>query len=780
MKVSLRWIFDHIHAPYSSDTADHIVTLFNQKTAEVEHTHSIKWDMDIYALATIEHCIGADEVSCLIPEYGKKVILPMRALASQGSSSGVTAYLVTCVQEEWRWATLHDFGVEKEGMLPGIQVAPELLHGSWRMLVEADDVILEVDNKSLTHRPDMWGHRGFAREIAAFLELPFKEESEFLKALPTQLEQEGSVLCNGWTIENQAPAACSALVGATLSQVSVQPSLLPLLFRLLKIGYRPLNSVIDITNYVMADWGHPMHAYDASCINEKTLCARWAEYEEHLVTLDESECILTTDDLIIADTHKPLALAGIMGGKHDSVQKDTTTLFIEAGCFDAATLRRAAQRHKLRTESSQRGEKTLDPHSAIQALQRFISLSEKYRLGYVLTTPLFGVLKPIPPRRLTITHDVIEKKVGITISSEQVYAILHRLCFVVTMPQEGEYTVIVPSFRATKDVTIAQDLIEEIARMYGFARITPTLPRLPLRPSDTRSVHTIRALKSYLAYGVGMFEQQNYAFYDESFLESIGWKETGGISLHNPLSENARRLVTSLLPHLCKNIIENKHESDSLRFFEIARVWGSGEGQEKRQLTAVWYEKRSTLTFYEVKMMLLPVFHLLGASITFVKADRHDEQWLDQSQAAHLLWNEKVVGHFGRFDRLMMNRMGLLPESTVFGLVLDIDTLLQASPTVSRYTALPKYPSSSFDISMLIPLSLTVAYWQEKLSQLDPLIKEVVLIDFFEKEEWSDARSVAFRLTLLHTERTLYKDEIEAVREKVIAYITQQGARLRA
>jgi len=776
MKISVRWLFDHIRGDWKNLSLETLVRQFNAKVAEIEHAEAVKQDLSQFTLGTVKACTPSS-VAILLPQEKKSITLPARSDIPRTPEKSV-GFLIVREKESYRWAQLKDVGMDKDGLMVPLRVTPRLLSGGWRTAWEAEDFILEVDNKSITHRPDMWGYRGFAREVAALFGLSLKKTEQFLANIPVQKTKKNT----GYSLQNEAPQVCSALAGLHVPTIVLTPSDIRMVSRFVKVGYRPINAIVDTTNYVMSDWGHPMHAYDADRVADTTLVVRMARKGEKLTLLDSGMLQLTSADIVISDRKKVLGLAGIMGGKDDSVGNETKSLLLEAACFDAAHIRRSSFRHKVRTESSQRFEKTLDPSRASEALQRFITVARS--IGVSLTCApglqlIGGIRKTY---RIEMSHSMLQDRLGTEISSKQVKKILQALAFeVVLKKQKGSviYRVTVPSFRATKDVTIAEDIVEEVARFYGFDAIPTALPALPKRADAMEVVCRKRRIKEFLAYGARMREVYNYAFYDEDMLSLLGWIEQGKLALKNPVSQTARRLVTSLLPHLLKNIKENSADHESLAFFEWAKIWGQAAESEQDALAGVWYEKRRPLSFYECKTEVMQVCSLVGVTPEWEHVGTQCPQWLDSLQAAALVHNGIIIGYFGRVSPLMVQRVGGLPESCAYAFSLNGSYLLSPVVPAVRVHALQKYQGSSFDISVLIPRERTVAEIEKSIAAVDPCVVHVRLIDFFEKKEWTMQRSLAFRVEVAHIERTLRKDEIDELRKKVVACVINLGATLR-
>ncbi|MFA6263611.1 MAG: phenylalanine--tRNA ligase beta subunit-related protein [Candidatus Babeliales bacterium] len=512
MKLSLAWIFDHIDADWKQQDVDNLVALFNKRTAEIEDFYRVAFDLNRFFMGRLK-ATSAQSVIIELPELGKEIELPRRAKTVDMIPVSVTQPMFMVVREAehvYRWASLADFGVEKEGLVPALDVAPPLLHGEWRQHFEDTDVIIEVDNKSITHRPDMWGHRGFAREIAAFLRLQLKPEIHLLHALPVRSFDHTSLptAATPLTIANHASKACSRFEGLYIPSVENRSSSLLLASRLMKVGSRPINALVDAVNYCMLDWSLPMHAYDATSISRTSIIIRMADDQEQLPLLDGETLSLTLQDLVIADPEKPLCLAGVMGGAQSGLTAATTSAFIEAASFDAGVIRRTAQRSKKRTEASARFEKTMDPCQCSKALQRLVKVCHEQGLRLQHAEEIIAVGSIPAPSVIEVEHEFLERRLGVALTEEQVIQPLARLEFNVIKSHNQEnktvYIITIPSFRARKDIKIKEDILEEVVRCYGFENIAPQLPRLLRTPFDAPAITRVTAIKNFLAYAAHM------------------------------------------------------------------------------------------------------------------------------------------------------------------------------------------------------------------------------------------------------------------------------------
>ncbi len=785
MKLSLSWIFDYIESDWRSHDVNHIVARFNQVTAEIEHVTKIDIPLEQFFIMTCSSAIG---VRGSIAELDKEILLQPRIDEAVLPSIARYNFLVKQEGDSFLWATLADFGVEKGGLVPALDIPEKDLSGGWRSTFVSQDIILEVDNKSITHRPDMWGHCGFAREIAAFLELPFKAKDEFIHELDVQRYDSQSHVTpkNPFMIDNQSPDACFVFNGLYISSFNNKPSNPFLASRLMMVGARPMSGIIDITNYLALDWGQPVHAYDAARIEQKKIVIRKAKESETLALLDGNDITLMPQDLVIADAKKPLCLAGVKGGKNDSVSASTTSIFFEAANFEAATVRRSALHHKTRTDSSSRFEKTLDPNLALETVFRFVALLEQCGMDAVYADSVISIGKTVQQKLVELTHDFLEKKTGIVLSSDTVIVLLSRLEFNVSIKytEPLTYEVQIPTFRSSKDVSIKEDILEEVIRAYGFHKIPLVLPLMQREPFDMTVVHRSRTIRQYFAHGVGMMEQRNYALFDEQFLASLGITEHNTVNIINPVSENHARLVTSLIPGLLKNVVDNMVHQDHLAFFELGRVWSRDKqnASEHARVSGIFFEKRKPIDFYEKKYHLEQLFRALGFTQlpTWKKIKNQKLLWQHPYQTAELFYGDLCVGTAGMVNPTLLASMGALSESQAFVFELDGTFLQSQALEPVKYQHISRFQETFFDISLTVPLTVTSEKLEHILSEISPLVTQVELIDFYESQASTDTRSITFRLWLQHMDHTLEKSDIDTVYHKSIAAVTHTGAQLRS
>lgn len=780
MKLSLAWIFDHIVSGKSRTLPDiqQIIRSFSSTPAEIDHFYEFSFNLQDFSLVQVLDITDSDiTVECF--EWRKKIVLSSSKNIAKGG-----LYLIKKENRDYRWATMNDFGAHKDGLFPEVYCTEQERAGDWKKNVETHDYILEIDNISITNRPDMWNHRGCARELSVTLGMKMVPEEHLVVALPIHHYVQRSLhdRPNSYTMEIESGAPCSRFAGIELSQVSVFPSSIYHALRLARLEVRSHNLAVDLTNYVMLDIGNPMHVFDANKIHDKTIMVRYAHKGEKLLLLDNTVIELTTQDCIIADNKEVLSLAGISGGKTSGVQ-EPTTFFLEAAHFDPIAIRKTAARHKKRTESSIRFEKNLDPHGNTTAIMRYIKLLDD--MGITYTTPGFIIsLGSFPAERtISVEHRFIVDRLGINVLPGRVEEILRALGFGIIVTdgmRGGIYQVMVPTWRA-KDIIIKEDIVEEVGRFIGYNNINPVIPVRAMVPQDQSAVFFQRTVKQQCAFALHMREVANYALYDEQFLYMLALDPHDAPPLKNPLSEHWRRLVTSLVPHLLKNVAINAANEDALRFFEWAHIWKQEQDKvlEYTSCAGIFYDRYGKFDFYDGKTELQSLFQLLDLLVEWRKTATV-QAWMNDYQTAALVCQDMVIGYAGMVaDAIVTKAVPHTPHAKIFTFELNMDAIRKLHHLEKKYEEPSKYQSVSLDISMLAPYTVTVGMLEDALARSDARIHNVVLLDSFDKPEWENSRSLTFRCVVQDSECTMTKEDIDQVQAEMQTAVKKHGVEIR-
>jgi phenylalanyl-tRNA synthetase beta chain len=657
-------------------------------------------------------------------------------------------------------------GVESDGMLASAQdleIGKDhsgILELSGEFTL-APDHIIEVDNKSLTHRPDLWGHHGMAREVAAI--------THGSPADPVDL----NLLPGGAPaieVEIQDFALCPRYSALAFENVKVQPSPLWLQYRLLAIGLNPINNIVDVTNYVMAELAQPLHAFDAHRLHGKRIFVRPAAAGEKIVALNNESYDLSPTNLVIADALGPVAIAGVIGGLDSSIDARTTEIVLESANFQAASVRKTSSALKLRTDASMRFEKSQDPLNTVRGLARAVALLEQVSPGIRLVGGLADekaeLRKPAP---ISLSIDWLSGKLGKTVSTREVRELLEALEFAVAEDTPGILSVTVPSWRATKDVSVKDDLLEEVVRIIGYDSITPKPPLVAAAPPPQTPLRLyLRRLRN-VAAAQGFTEVSNYSFLSEDAARAFGLTPEQHVRVANPIASDQTLMRVSLLPGIFRNIADNSRHFSTFRLFEIGREIHKRDGElpaEIPHLMAAVYGKEGLFELKHLAECLMPGCDVRPAS---ARAYEHPER------SGEILWRGEATG------RLFELHPSLGLEGRAAILDIDIARLHFLDARDKKYQPLRRFPSSAFDLSVIVPLREPVGAIQK---QLEPAAgPELVSIEFV--REYTGAplpenrKSVSFRVTVGALDRTLSSEEVGAMRTRLIDRMRELGYELR-
>jgi phenylalanyl-tRNA synthetase beta chain len=637
-------------------------------------------------------------------------------------------------------------------------------------LTEADEIpepdsVIEIDNKSITHRPDLWGHHGMAREVAAITGKALRDPV-ILAMLPTaaspvKIEIEDLTLCPRY----------SALV---FENVTVQPSPLWLQHRLTAVGLNPINNIVDLTNFIMAELAQPMHAFDRAKLNGDTIYARPARAGEEITALNDEHYELTASNLVIADAAGPIAIAGVIGGKDSAISAATTSIVLESANFHAGSVRKTSSALRLRTDASMRFEKAQDPHNTVRGLARALELLPVLSPGIRLVGGLAdysGVL--MQQGRVQLDLDWAEDKLGRPLREAEVEGILKGLEFGVEPAGSRKLSVTIPTWRATKDIALPDDLVEEIGRMVGYDSIEPKPPLVPCAPSyDPPEREFLRRVRRTIA-AQGFTEVSNYSFVSEEEVKRFGLRVEDHVRVLNPIAAGQELMRTSLLPGIWRNITENARHFDSFRLFEIGReIHKRPEGlpdERPRLVAAIFAKDDGRAGLFELRRAaecLAPALHVRPAE---------PRPWEHPARCAELWWNGREIG------RLSELRPALVDGGRAAVVDLDLTLLQELAPALVSYTPVRRFPTSAFDLSVICPareragtLELEIRRYAGDLAEAVEYVRE------YQGAPLEEGRkSVSFRVVAGAADHTLTSAEITGLRERIIEGLTALGYELR-
>lgn len=646
---------------------------------------------------------------------------------------------------------------------------------------QGEDTVFEIDNKSLTHRPDLWGHYGFAREVAAIYAQPLKP------LILAEIDPEAKVDFSVEVITSIEH--CPRYNALLIENIQVGPSPDWLVQRLEAVGARSVNNIVDLTNYVLYEIGQPLHAFDRHKLTGG-LVVRQAYPEESFTALDGSHHCLNPDMIVIADQEKVVALAGVMGGANSQVDASTTALVLESANFHPTSVRRTAAQLGMRTESSMRFEKGLDPLQTETGVRRFVALLKQICPSARIVSPLIDITRWLPTPPLIETHfSWINRKLGTQLPADQIANILSRLGFILEIQGDQVY-VRVPSWRATGDIAIPEDLVEEVGRIYGYDNIVPCAPLIPVEPVQVSPLHALlQRLRQILSGSLHLSEVYNYAFVGEKLLQQVGLSPNGHLALRNPLASDQNLMRTSLVPHMLKVCADNLRFKKQFALYELERIF-----LDTPQTDTLFEYERFALcvllcdsawkngqaeAFYAIKGVaehLLLQLNLAGQlQIVPPQSPETLSPWCHPGRTAEIHIHSSYVGRITQLHPQIAENFDI--KASVSLLELDITTLLTLPQAGFQFAGIQKYPTVPFDISLICPERVLVADVEACIRAAAPeRIQQIQLFDIYRGQNLGPGqKSLAFTVTFAAPDHTLTPQEIEILQQSVIQALEQAG-----
>lgn len=626
---------------------------------------------------------------------------------------------------------------------------------------KGDDTILEIENKALTHRPDCFSHLGIAREIAAYFNV--KCDDPLPELTKKQLRITNDELRKPLDVKVEEKDLCPRYCAVVLTNIKVDPSPKWLAETLQNIGIRPINNVVDITNYVMVELGQPLHAFDYDKVEGHEIQVRTAKKGEKIITLDGKERELTEEMLVIADAKKPIGIAGVMGGVNTEVTNETKTIVLEAAAFESKNNRKTSKALNLRTDAATRFEKNLDPNLPYPAFVRAVELLQEHAQTQVGSEVIDINVVPLSKRReIKISPQWINQFLGTTISIDDMKSILKRL----SIESKGigsELIVTIPTWRP--DLTMEADIAEEVARIYGYDNIPVTLPsQTDFTPKKNKDLQVKKELQ-ILLQGMGFTETLNSPFVGMDLIKKAHLDKHEHLQLQNPLSVEQEYMRRSLLPQLLETVKKNMPYKDKVRLYEINKLFVP---QKDKQPLEPVYLTAVTLgdNYRTVKGFVEELFERLHIENSrFEQFPNKDCDFLDElvhpNKTAQVYVGTKPMGLVGFVHPKVLTAFNL-PEN-IISFDLHIGTLVENAADVKAYKPIPQYPPVIEDIT-IDTRSRQLGSLIEKIKETSNLITKVELVDSFQNKH-------TLRLTFQDPERNLTEKEVGKIKEKIIANI---------
>ena len=812
MKVSLNWIRDYVQLPADADLKKLAYDL-TMSTVEVEDAVDLSRQFDhmvVGVINTIEQHPNADKLKVCKTDIGGEVkdivcggtnlragmkvavALPGAMCRWHGEGEpveikqsklrGVESYGMICGAAEIGLADL--FPTKEEAHILDLSDFDAPAGTPLADALDLNDIILEIDNKSMTNRPDLWGHYGIAREIAALYDLPMKEFPRFDRNVANT---------SGFHVTVEDTERCPRYLSAQIEGLSVKPAPYQMQSRIWKVGMRPINALVDITNYVMLATGQPTHAFDSDHIAGHIIVRRAGEGEK-LLLLNGKELALTADDLVIADDAGVVGLAGVMGGAKDSILPETGKVILEVANFDAKGIRRTALRYDNRTEASARYEKAIDPERCDQAFDLSMQLLSQLYPEMKVT----GLVDEYPTHLKQAEIDValswLERRLGKRLLPEEIRHKLELLGYTVSFEGDNMHLV-VPTWRSTGDVSIQADIMEEVARMYGYENFEAE----PITTTFDGAINQLdkdleRRIKEYLAIRCGMQEIFTYPWMDEQFVNAVLQSTDGILYLSTPPSPAEKYIRSSLLPNLCKDVVKNERYYSEFAIFETAQVFRDENytspydereklPSQRKNVAGAFASagKDVTALFRKAKgvIEMMPRYtHMEG--FTFRQTEK--PVWADNVVWLNIYLGEEKVGDLALLAKKVSMACGIR-NLNVMLFEIDQDALKPFKSRTNTFTHMPEYPMTDYDISMLLDGEVQ---WKDVAQTIGGVKSELLhgaaFVDEYRGKQVPDGKkSMTVRLTIGAKDKTLTSTEIEEAASNVLKKLVKRfGAELRS
>ena len=811
MKVSLNWIRDYVQLPADADLKKLAYDL-TMSTVEVEDATDLGasfHDMVVGVINTIEQHPNADKLKVCKTDIGGRVedivcggsnlregmkvavALPGAMCKWHGEGDlveikksklrGVDSYGMICGAVEIGLADL--FPTKEEAHILDLSDFDAPAGTPLADALDLNDIILEIDNKSMTNRPDLWGHYGIAREIAALYDLPMTQFPHFDRNVENT---------SGFHVTVEDAERCPRYLSAQIEGLNVKPAPYQMQNRIWKVGMRPINALVDITNYVMLATGQPTHAFDSDHIAGHVIVRRAGEGEK-LLLLNGKELALSSDDLVIADDAGVVGLAGVMGGAKDSILPDTSKVILEVANFDAKGIRRTALRYDNRTEASARYEKAIDPERCDQAFDLSMQLFSDLYPEMKVTGLVDQYPEHLKPAEIDVALSWLERRLGKHLSPDEIKHKMELLGYGITFNGDNMH-VVVPTWRSTGDVSIQADIMEEVARMYGYENFEAE----PITTTFDGAINQLdkdleRRIKEYLAIRCGMQEIFTYPWMEESYVNAVLQSTEGILSLSTPPSPAERFVRSSLLPNLCKAVVKNERYFDEFSIFETAQVFRDENytspydpreklpSQRKNVAGAfATTDKDITALFRKAKgvvEMMARYVHM--EALTFKQAEK--PVWADNVVWLNIYRGDEKVGDLALLAKKVSMACGI-KNMNVMLFQLDQDSLVPLKSRTNTFTHLAEYPMTDYDISLLVDGSVQ---WKDVAQTVRGIKSELLhgaaFVDEYRgKQVPAGKKSLTLRLAIGSKDKTLTSAEIEEVASGVLNKIAKRfGAELR-
>ena len=786
MFVSINWIKEYVDL--SGLDIKKLIESFTLATAEVEDIIVKGEDIEnvvVGEILSIEnhpnskklHLLKVDggdrvyDVVCGAPNVRENMKIAFVKAGGKVPAGDITKATVAGFESEGMCCSAFELGLsdDKSGLM---EIDVDVPNGTdLKEIYPIDDIIFEVDNKSLTNRPDLWGHYGIAREFSAL-------SGRELKPLNlSDLAYDGNEKIK---VTVERPDLVYRYSCVKMDNITKNTSPLSLQIRLYYCGMRGINLLADLTNYIMLEMGQPTHAFDGNKIDEIKIGT--PEENCKFTTLDNTERDITTDTLLIKNATTPVAIAGIMGGLDSEIVGDTNSVVLECANFDGVSVRKSSSRLGLRTDASARYEKMLDPEMTVTAAKRFAYLLQSIDSGARVASQLTDeYTKKYPEIEIDFNKAYVDKYTGIDISTERINTTLKALGFEVTMNGDN-FHIKVPSWRATKDVTIKADIIEEITRIYGYDNFSIITTKSPLKPVRSTAVRSeSNEIKDILVKHYNLHEVHSYIWGDVRRYKKLGIEVEDNVKVLNIESSDNGTIRNSMIPTLLVAVSDNKDFKENFGIFEIGRVVkglkADGTANERRSLGVVLFDKKGTekdLYFKALNMVNTLVLSIKHKAPEFNKvAPVHAYE--HPKNTAEILVSGKNVGVIHTLHPSVLTKLDKTGKAVC--IEIDVDDLIEVSNGNIAFTEPSTQQSTYYDLSLDISNGAKFCELEKCWNALSlEELTSVNVIDTFEKD---GVKSIAIRFIFSSKERTLEMEEVQGWIDTILENLSKINVTLK-
>lgn len=784
MKISLNWLKEFVDFKLSAKELAEKISMSLVEVEEIIDFEKLYKGVIVGEIKEIKKHPNTDKLSMARVLIGKKTIqIIFGGLNLRVSNKLPIALAGAVLPTGLEVKKTQIRGIESEGMIAsnkelGLDYAEDEITFfgnnvktgiSVVKILGMHDIVLNLD--VLSNRPDLFSHFGVAKEVGAILRKKIKAPK--IKAIEAADKKINDLL----EIEVKDKDLCPRYQARVIAEVKVGESPFWLKNRLMVLGIRPVNNVVDITNYVMMELGQPLHAFDfnkiesikisnlKSQIPPKKIIIRRAKRGEEIVTLDEKERKLTKDILVIADVQKPIAVAGVIGGKDTEVEDETKTVILESANFYWAAIRQASRILGVRTEAVNRFEKNLDHNLTDIALDRAAQMISQIAKGKILQEKIDKNYAKDAPKTVELRIPRLNKFLGQNISSQKIRQILASLGMEIFLKDE-KIIAKIPSFR--KDINEEADLIEEIARLSGYDRIPTTSPVGEVVPPPKNLDYETENRIKDIFKGLWVTEISSYTFVGEELLRKFGQKTAGFYQLQNPLSPEHTYLRKNLIFSMVEVAESNAKNFEEFSIFEIARVFGEGKSKfpkEKRMVSILVYHKMEP--FYKLKGILEGLFEELGIkNISFGQLKNHSDYWHPQ-RTANILVNGISIGKIGELHPEVWERFDF--KNRVAVSEIDFSELVKRQE-IKIFTPISKFPKIVLDMAVVVNEKLQEADIRREIVKAGKgLVESIKLFDVYRGAQIGTLKkSLAYHITYQSKQKTLTDEEANSIHQAII------------